>query len=325
MFLYCSHSGKSNGRAMETRKERNSGVRPPRKGLGRRYDDGGAVSGADETAGLGLFADELNKPPSLATPGGIGDVYNAIWAKPASAPDDYPDLSIGPFLADHLERHYPGLLEPALLDGLRQGGATEAPPAIGGSPNDLFAGVLRLTGADADPSNAAETGQSESEQYAASSPSTTTRRRTSLDLKNPASLHDDGSPWQGKVGVSNNLVEFDSIENGLRAAALNLLNQQCLHGLTTVEDIVPKYATGAPDPAAYIKNIHDWMGTSPGQQLDLKNPDQLRALLGAFVRHESGPGQNKQPRFDDAMLSRAVTAAHEESRRSHPECWAGCR
>lgn len=125
---------------------------------------------------------------------------------------------------------------------------------------------------------------------------------------NPGNLRPSSSyKWLGQAGVDEgNYLIFDTPDNGLRAAAKNLLNQQRKHGLRTVRDIITKYAPAADnnDTQAYILAVSDELGVAATDPLDLGQSDQLAAFLRAVIRHENGV----QP-YSDAQLRTAAAKA----------------
>lgn len=106
---------------------------------------------------------------------------------------------------------------------------------------------------------------------------------------NPGNLMGDQG-FQGYTKTdAGQYAQFDTPENGLRAMAINLRNQQDIHGLTTVQDIFTKYAP--PDKnntAAYIKNVASALNVEPGDKIDMHNPDVLAKVMQATIKQENG-------------------------------------
>jgi hypothetical protein len=333
--------------------EGRQGSRTLRRGTRRGFEDGGSVF--DDGAGLGAMAGDGGGDPATVVPGGIGDLHNALVGTPADAVDADGSVGLGffsadplnrtppapggigdlygagsgdvasgvtgdgsdaitSFLNDHVARFSSDTLLPAISDSLGQGSAPDGSsdatsPSVGSDQGDV---------------SPASIDSSAPEQVAANPFSPDVQSKPGPANNNPANLKDDGSPWQGKIGVlPNHLVQFDSLQNGLRAAALNLLNQRCLHRMDTVETIIRKYAKTRRDPQKYINSIHTWMGTAPEQRLDLRDRDQLHSLLHAVLLEESSIGSDTDPGYDSAMLDQAISDAYGQSRHDHPECWRG--
>lgn len=108
---------------------------------------------------------------------------------------------------------------------------------------------------------------------------------------NPGNLRASGDQWQGMTGVDDQgFVQFDTPEAGIRAADINLQNQQKLHGINTIEGLVTKYAppTDGNDTAAYIRTVAKRTGFAPGQQLDLTDPQVRAKILPVMFAVEGG-------------------------------------
>ena len=116
---------------------------------------------------------------------------------------------------------------------------------------------------------------------------------------NPGNLRDDGkSKWQGMAGVdSGGFVQFDSPENGQRAAGINLANQSKLHGLDTLTGIITKYApkSDGNDTAAYIQSVAQQTGLDPNAKLDLSDVATRNKILTAMYAVEGGGTPAKVP------------------------------
>ena len=112
-----------------------------------------------------------------------------------------------------------------------------------------------------------------------------------LRNNNPGNLRaSDRYSWQGQVGVdADGFVIFDRWQAGMRALMINLRNQQNIHGLDTVADIITKYAPPSEnDTAAYIGAVSNALGVTPGQRISLRDPAVLSAFAQAVTRHENG-------------------------------------
>lgn len=131
---------------------------------------------------------------------------------------------------------------------------------------------------------------------------------------NPGDLRWDGkSQWQGMTGVdSNGFVQFDSPANGERAARVNLANQQTLHGVNTLTDLVNKYAPPGDhnDTAGYIQSVAAQTGFSPTQTLDLHDKATQDKVLAAMFNVEGGgtPARVPAPPGASAPTSTATSS-----------------
>lgn len=112
--------------------------------------------------------------------------------------------------------------------------------------------------------------------------------------------------WRGQIGAdADGFVIFATPEDGIHALTVNLRNQQRLHALNTVADIITKYAPGNEnDTAAYITDVAARMGVAPGDYINLENDATLAAMVRAVIHHENG----KQP-YTVAMIDAQVAAA----------------
>lgn len=122
---------------------------------------------------------------------------------------------------------------------------------------------------------------------------------------NPGNLRGDDA-WQGRVGTdANGFVQFDTPENGKRALQINLQNQQNVHGLNTVQDIIGKYAPPGDNnnTAAYIKNVSAGMGVAPDAKIDLNNQSTLDKMTAAVTKQEGNSTASAPPSDDTTMLS----------------------
>lgn len=108
---------------------------------------------------------------------------------------------------------------------------------------------------------------------------------------NPGNLRDSGDQWQGMTGKDGDgFLQFATPEAGIRAADINLQNQQKLHGINTLEGLVTKYApqTDGNDTAAYIATVAKQTGFAPGQPLDLTDPQVRAKILPVMFAVEGG-------------------------------------
>lgn len=102
-----------------------------------------------------------------------------------------------------------------------------------------------------------------------------------LNVKRPA----NGGKWKGQVGVDRfGHAVFERIEYGMRAGALVLRSYARKHKVSTVEELVLRFAEG--NHTGYIRHLCRRLGVSPQEELDLvkRMPEVLRVM----VRHESG-------------------------------------
>jgi hypothetical protein len=102
---------------------------------------------------------------------------------------------------------------------------------------------------------------------------------------NPGNLMNPGG-----VGFQS----FGSDEDGLRAMADQLRRYQNVNGLTTIQGIIGRYASGKypgnspATEAGYVDDVSKQTGFAPNQQLDLNDAKTLAPLLSAMSKHEQG-------------------------------------
>lgn len=137
---------------------------------------------------------------------------------------------------------------------------------------------------------------------------------------NPANLEGDDQ-WQGLTGKDDKgYLKFDTPENGLRAMAINLRNQQDQHGLNTVADIVTKLAPPSENNTqAYIANVSAAMKVAPDEKIDLHDPDTMHTMMDAMVRQENGgnPYGDKTHQWAAAEATNNTTTAPPSSDMPH--------
>lgn len=107
---------------------------------------------------------------------------------------------------------------------------------------------------------------------------------------NPGNLRPDGSKWQGMTGEDGGFVQFDTPENGMRAARINLANQAKLHGIDTITGLIAKWAPASDnnDPAAYAQTVAKLTGLDPNAPLDFTDPAVQDKILPAIAQVEGG-------------------------------------
>lgn len=102
-----------------------------------------------------------------------------------------------------------------------------------------------------------------------------------LNIKRPA----NGGTWKGQVGTDKfGHAVFERIEYGVRAGALVLRSYARKHKVSTVEDLVRRFAEDNHD--GYIKHLCAKLGVSPQEKLDLVK--RMPELLRVMIRQESG-------------------------------------
>ena len=104
---------------------------------------------------------------------------------------------------------------------------------------------------------------------------------------NPGNIEANSINWSGKVGDDGRFVKFDSMQNGVRALAILLINYYQKHGLVTVEQIISRYAPSIENNTdSYVSSVSTYIGVQSDDVLDLSV--HLKAMVEAIIRHENG-------------------------------------
>lgn len=106
-----------------------------------------------------------------------------------------------------------------------------------------------------------------------------------LRNNNPGNLR----RW-GDTPIVGGFARFATPEEGLAAAARNLLTYQDKYGINTLSGIANRWAPAGDgnDPAAYAQSLSAQTGIAPNQPLDLRDKGTLAPLLSAIIRQENG-------------------------------------
>jgi hypothetical protein len=108
--------------------------------------------------------------------------------------------------------------------------------------------------------------------------------------------------WEGQVGNDGDFAIFESPEYGLRAMGRVLVNYGRIHGLNTISGIISRWAPDSENNTeAYIDSVSDALGWWSWLPLDLENPDTLRDLMKAIVKHENGVQPYSEEIYDRAL------------------------
>lgn len=131
-----------------------------------------------------------------------------------------------------------------------------------------------------------------------------------LRNKNPGNLR----VAPNSTGQNGGFSTFASSEDGLAAMARQLMLYGD-RGNNTTSGIIHTYAPQSENNTrGYIKAISDATGFQPQQRVNLHDPDVLKPLMAAMIRHENGT----QP-FSEKQLSSAIQMAITDDR------WSGKR
>ena len=128
---------------------------------------------------------------------------------------------------------------------------------------------------------------------------------------NPGNLRQ----WGDMPRDAKGYAMFATPEAGLAAAIKNLRAQQQVHGLSTIESIVSKWAPPSENnTAAYISDVVKRTGFGARQQLNLDDPATVAPLLSGIIRHEGNSAA-----YSDEMINKAVAAQMGASNGAAPQ------
>ena len=86
----------------------------------------------------------------------------------------------------------------------------------------------------------------------------TTETPRGIRNNNPLNLRKSKAAWFGKKadGTDPDFEQFDNMYNGIRAALVNIRTMVRVHGCTTVEDVIRRWAPASEnDTEAYIRTV----------------------------------------------------------------------
>ena len=111
---------------------------------------------------------------------------------------------------------------------------------------------------------------------------------------NPGNLdYNPKNKWVGQLGIETGVpiprfARFDEPENGVRAMAKLLLNYILRYKLTTVAQIINRWAPSHENfTSQYITAVESWSGIGPGK-IDPANAEQMFGLIASIIRQELG-------------------------------------
>jgi hypothetical protein len=126
---------------------------------------------------------------------------------------------------------------------------------------------------------------------------------------NPANIvFNPATHWQGQVGIERwvvkpRFVEFDTVENGIRAIVKILLSYQ-RQGFDTIAKMIDRWAPPAEnDTAAYIADVCRIAKIAKDARCTL-DPRLAEILAGALIHHENG-----RCIYDESVIAAGVASA----------------
>lgn len=115
--------------------------------------------------------------------------------------------------------------------------------------------------------------------------------------KNPMNIeYQKSNNWDGQTGTDGRFATFSSSVYGIRAGAKLLGNYMTNNNLTSVIQILEKFAPATENhTAGYAKFVAEKMGVSPSERI---TKAQIPSMVKAMIQMENGI----QPYSDDHIL-----------------------
>ena len=130
---------------------------------------------------------------------------------------------------------------------------------------------------------------------------------------NPGNIRRGNIVWEGMVpayetiGEDADFVVFTTPEMGIRAMVRILITYRNRHNLTTIRQVITRWAPpNENDSAAYINHVAEMVGIGVDDQLDYAQ--HLRPLVEAIIDHENG-GMPYQDRILVVGINRGLGLA----------------
>jgi hypothetical protein len=123
---------------------------------------------------------------------------------------------------------------------------------------------------------------------------------------NPGNIR-HGSKWQGLAEnqPDPDFCAFIDPVYGIRALAKVLLNYKRKHGLSTIRQVISRWAPSIENNTdAYVLSVSRKLGKGPDEDIDMENESILEPLVLAIVHHENG----QQP-YTLEQISKGIEAA----------------
>lgn len=107
---------------------------------------------------------------------------------------------------------------------------------------------------------------------------------------NPLNIeYNSANNWQGQTGTDGRFAIFEHSKWGFRAAAKLLQNYQKFYGLSTVNELIHRWAPPVENhTSGYADFVAKRMGVTISDRLDLSNKTILTDLVHAMSIMESG-------------------------------------
>lgn len=106
---------------------------------------------------------------------------------------------------------------------------------------------------------------------------------------NFGNIRKSADEWQGKSGDDGEFTVFDTPQYGVRAAAKNFMAYTNKHGLTTIREMINRWAPPNENATdSYVDFVATSLQVNPDEFYDVNDPDKLKPFLRAVFRKENG-------------------------------------
>jgi len=122
-----------------------------------------------------------------------------------------------------------------------------------------------------------------------------------IRLNNPGNI-EHGQPWLGLSTdqPDSRFCQFDKPEYGIRAISKIIRNYHSKYGLTTIEEIISRWAPPQENPTQeYINNVAVKAGKDAEASIDFSDSNVMLGIIKGIITQENG----SQPYADDLILS----------------------
>jgi len=125
-----------------------------------------------------------------------------------------------------------------------------------------------------------------------------------------------GDPWQGLIPKAQrtdpDFCQFQNAAFGIRALARTLITYQDKHSLSTIRQIVTRWAPPTENnTAAYIASVARQTGFEPDEERDMHQYEDILTMVAAIIRHENGRGPlaTINTWYDEATVNKGLALA----------------
>ena len=126
---------------------------------------------------------------------------------------------------------------------------------------------------------------------------------------NPGNIVKTSSLWEGQIQSKGRFVAFKDKHSGLRALAIVLLRYERRHGMTTVKQVVSRFAPAHEnDTEKYAEFVADELGVSATENINICAYGT--ELMKAIIRMENGCQPYSSEEIYAAMVA-GINYVHE--------------